>query len=385
MDSYQRDIVKSSIPNFKTVGYKGKSEPCLYTDGLATGKHLEDVCKSFILPSFNDLLCGLQNLPTGLDARSLTQCLMWYLQFRDSFTPRLDLNILHTQALIRALRQPLKPFGPQNLDCNALQEWRDRGSFENTPIQWEKQKSQAPSEDEQQQRTRLHLNLNDDSVKLDLKLPLRHVFTFPFLALHSVVGEALKMGIKRAESQKVARKKEERSQALEAKRSMTRGDEKKGCKEGMSREDTGTTYKAKQEVVEKEMSPYRIPKRSRPVQEDHLEHLPHLSTNHIPSTPTGRRSIRSPHTVPSSRISSRLYEHQASSSPSTSRLHRSEMTHASPPPFHATVYGRRDYQRRMSTDDYATAAPPRRNHAQREEFSSDDHFPPRQGERYGNG
>jgi len=54
-------------------------------------------------------------------------------------------------------------------------------------------------EEGRRRRSQLHVNLDSQDVHLDVEIPLRHVLVFPFLALHGVVGEALKMGISKAE------------------------------------------------------------------------------------------------------------------------------------------------------------------------------------------
>jgi hypothetical protein len=112
LNNYQRDTVKTVIVGFKTSSYKGKSDRNLRTEHLVSGPHIKSLRKGYTLPTFEDLVRGLQRLPSGLDARGLSQCLSWYLNICDSFSPKLELNVLHAQSLIRALRQPLKPFGP---------------------------------------------------------------------------------------------------------------------------------------------------------------------------------------------------------------------------------------------------------------------------------
>ena len=198
MNNFQRDVVKGTISHFKTTTFKGKAEPNLRTDLFSPGNHIASTRKGFVLPTFDDLVRGLQHLPSGLDARSLTHCLSWYLSYRDSFTPRLELNVLHAQSLIRALRQPLKPFGPQNLDRNALQEWRDKGTFDELKIE-DIKRAEMVQPPENKPRTQLRLHIDQDDVSMQLTLPIRHVLTFPFLTLHSVVEEALKLGIEKAE------------------------------------------------------------------------------------------------------------------------------------------------------------------------------------------
>jgi len=199
--------VKTSLPGFKTTGYKGKSDRNLRTDQLIPGPYIESMSKGYTLPSFEDLVRGLHRLPSGLDARGLTTCMSWYLNIRDTFTPKLDLNVLHTQALIRALREPLKLFGPQNLDRNALEEWRSKGSFETVEIEHKKHQQQLVSDEAAcDGRSQMHLNLDKEDVSMKVTLSLRHVMTFPFLALHGVFAEALKLGIKKSEVRRASRK-----------------------------------------------------------------------------------------------------------------------------------------------------------------------------------
>ncbi|CAN9365073.1 unnamed protein product [Alternaria sp. RS040] len=219
MNQIQRDSVKNVITGFKTDTTKGKHDANLHTDHLEPGRYIAERRSGYILPTFDDLLRGLHHLPSGLDARGLTECLSWYLEFRNSFTPKLDLNVLHTQALIRALRIPLKRFGPQNLDCNALEEWKIWGKFEERRVFYESAKPASANVDNtEQKRSQLHMNLDDHEVKLDIQLPLRHILVFPFLALHGVVGEALKLGIEKAENRKAERKSTEGRRMLEARR-----------------------------------------------------------------------------------------------------------------------------------------------------------------------
>lgn len=218
MNQYQRDSVKKIIEGFKTDTINGKHDTNLHTDQLEPGRYIAERRSRYVLPTFGSLLAGLNHLPSGLDARGLTECLSWYLNVRDSFTPKLELNVLHTQALIRALRIPLKRYGPQNLDCNALKEWKEKGKFEERNVYYEPARPMSTStEDDARRRSQLHMNLDGQQVKLDVQLPLRHVLTFPFLALHSVIGEALKLGIERAENKKVERVTAEGRAMLEAK------------------------------------------------------------------------------------------------------------------------------------------------------------------------
>ncbi|KAI8941640.1 hypothetical protein NX059_002853 [Plenodomus lindquistii] len=212
MNNYQRDAVKGTIPDFKTIGYKGKSTRELYTDGLVHGQCVDQGRGGFIVPTFNDLIRGLQHLPTGLDARCLTKCLQWYIENLTTFSPKLELNVLHVQALYRALRQPLRPFGPQNLDRNALREWQDNGEFEKTGLRIGSSRfEEAESKEREKRKPQLRVNLDAEHVQLDVELPLRHVLTFPFLAIQDMVGEMFRMGISKAEVRRAVREADDRS------------------------------------------------------------------------------------------------------------------------------------------------------------------------------
>ncbi|KAI4621988.1 hypothetical protein J4E80_004363 [Alternaria sp. BMP 0032] len=218
MNQFQRDSVKKIIEGFKTDTINGKHDANLHTDHLEPGRYIADRRSGYVLPTFSDLLGGLNHLPSGLDARGLTECLSWYLHVRDSFTPKLELNVLHTQALIRALRIPLKRYGPQNLDCNALKEWKEKGRFEERKVYYEPARPMSTeAENTAQKRSQLHMNLDNHEVKLDYQLQLRHVLTVPFLALHRAMGEALKLGIEKAETRMTERVTAEGKKMLEAK------------------------------------------------------------------------------------------------------------------------------------------------------------------------
>jgi hypothetical protein len=261
----QRDMVKGIIKGFKTDVLNGKHERNLYTDHFTLGQYLEVNRPGFTLPTFDDLLRGLHHLPSGLDARGLTECLSWYLNFRDSFTPKLDLNVLHAQALIRALRLSLKPFGPQNLDCNALKEWKEKGCFEERKVYYEPAKpTPTTREAGDQRRTQMHMNLNDHEVQLDLTLPLRHVLTFPFLALHSVVGAALKMGIDKAENRQAEREGAEGRRRLEAKWAARLAGDPELDEDESNDKPAAVEVEEQQEesLMEVKKEPNRIPKRS---------------------------------------------------------------------------------------------------------------------------
>ena len=180
-----------------------ESDMVLCTNGLTRGKHLAKAPKT--LPSFDDLLRGLNHLPCGLDARGLTQCLIWYRRMRNSFTPPLHMSVLHTQALLRALRVPLKPTDLKDLDLETLKEWRDKGRFEELKL-WDEEQSCAQILTwKHLMRAQIHLNFDNGSVESSFSFRLRNVLAFPFVAMHNFFREALIMGIDRAEKRQQER------------------------------------------------------------------------------------------------------------------------------------------------------------------------------------
>jgi hypothetical protein len=337
MNNYQRDTVKTALPGFKTANYKGKSDRNLHTDHLKAGIYIESTRKGSSLPTFEDLARGLHRLPSGLDARGLTQCISWYLNIRDTFTPKLDLNVLHTQSLIRALREPLKPFGPQNLDRNALQEWREKGTFETTLIEHKEQQfADETVSTTPQRRTQLRMNIDEDDVSMNLSLPVRHILTFPFLALHSVMSEALRMGIDKAEIRKAARKENEVKDLPKVEPAAdTTSEDSNEALEDEHEDETKSDRPSLQPAPEEPKKPYRIPKRVSP---EHQEILPApkrtynlsaraMSTDHRPAPPQSA-TAKSGFLGPS-------YDSRAPSS-----------AYAPPRPVQDSVYGRRDLDNR---------------------------------------
>lgn len=234
MNQLQRDTVMRILPGFKTIGYEGKEDANVYTDQLKPGAYLEKKFKGYTLPTFDDLLLGLTSLPQEPDVGPLTQCLAWYLQVCNAFTPKLELNVLHVQALIRALRQPTIPAGMANLNRLALEQWREGGTFASNNIAVLVE-STAKSEGHPQQRTqpKASFNIRPDPIqlKLQINVPIRYILTFPFLALHDVVTEAFKMGIRKAESRKalrsskIAPRKRARDSVSDTPRDTTEGTE----------------------------------------------------------------------------------------------------------------------------------------------------------------
>lgn len=336
MNNYQRDIVKTALPGFKTSTFKGKSDRNLRVDHLAPGPHIEKARKGFTLPTFEDLVRGLQRLPSGLDARDMTQCLSWYLNIRASFTPMLDLNVFHAQSLIRALRQPLKPFGPQNLDRNALEEWRSKGVFEATVIEDKHQEHiEVAATVIPQPRSQMHLNLENEDVSMTVTLPIRHVLTFPFLALHNVMAEALKMGIEKAESRKADRVGGETSVKVEMDGSEGRA--------AAQEDDSERDRVLEDPSPEKPKKPYVIPKKRRSPEESNPHPLPKKPDIAPDSrTPSGPRHLAS--TAPRSDTSSYYdisYLSRSWDAPAPSS------SYTPPQAGQDSVYGRRDYAERQ--------------------------------------
>ncbi|KAJ4321630.1 hypothetical protein N0V94_002830 [Neodidymelliopsis sp. IMI 364377] len=211
MNQIQRDDVKLVLPGFRTSGHECVEDPDAYTNHLTPGAYLEKKLKGYTVPTFEDLLRGLSYLPSGMDARELTQCLSWYLGVRDTFHPKLELSVLHTQALTRALRLPLELIGSQNLDKIALQEWQDNGTFEKVKIMSNEPDTAAhkngTNDAAQPRRSQAIFDISDNLIdlKLHVNISIRHVLTFPFLALHGAVGEALQLGVRTSERRRIAR------------------------------------------------------------------------------------------------------------------------------------------------------------------------------------
>jgi hypothetical protein len=75
MNQMQRNATKRRLPAFKTTSYEGKGDPDMHTSGLKPDQYLKDRLQVFTVPSVDDLLRGLDFLPTGPGARQLAQCL----------------------------------------------------------------------------------------------------------------------------------------------------------------------------------------------------------------------------------------------------------------------------------------------------------------------
>lgn len=125
---------------------------------------------TFYVPTYADLVRGLKYLPQGVDARALTQCVVWWLSHQE-----LELNVLHTGELFRVLRIPLRKIGPMNLDRIMLGEWRGRRSLSEV-------------------RVADYKGRDEDEVE-ELHVPnagFNFIFTAPLLALAKLEVECLR-------------------------------------------------------------------------------------------------------------------------------------------------------------------------------------------------
>jgi hypothetical protein len=347
MNGFQRDVFKGTIPDFKSTTYQGKPDRNLRTDGLLPGTYVESKRKGLSLPTFDDLARGLQHLPTGLDARGMTQCMSWYINSRDLFTPKLELNVLHAQSLIRALRQPLKPFGPQNLDRNALEEWRNNRKLEELEVEGVKrEREQHVAGSNRQRRTHLHLNLDKEQVSMQVTLPIRHILTFPFLALHGVVGEALEMGLKKAETRQAARIGHGVKRALEAKWAARLVVEDEVDLADARKVQPGLADRQKSEKVEEEKQTQGAVKRSYPQQPDYSL-LPAIKKKARPTPtdeqiPSGPRIPIGPRGLAQNSLRSDTSTHHNRLNGSSNNLPPAS-TYVPHQNTQGILYGRRDY------------------------------------------
>jgi hypothetical protein len=305
------DIIRAKlrnkiIPHFKTSegGFKGKPDRNLNTAHLTPGTRIEQMRKGFVVPTFNDLLKGLKYLPTGLDARGLTQCLMWYLNHRDMFTPRLEFNVLHTQSLIRVLQQPLKEYGPQNLDMNALEEWKIKGKYTEKKVEDEKRSYTIPErKTDELKRPKLEVSLNKESVQVHVPLQLRHVLTFPLMAMINMAAEGLAMGVEKAEARKAVitgtdSDEEEDIPSMSLHRTSVKLENEPDIGEAGADVESQQIFEedqpAKPKTMEELFRGYRIPKRAR-VEEEPSELNLHPNKKAVfesyQNVPTGPRAL----------------------------------------------------------------------------------------------
>jgi hypothetical protein len=203
-----RDTLGHVLPSNKPSdsAYESRSNRNIYTDHLRPGKYVEQMCGGYVVPTFDDLLRGLKYIPTGLDARDLTQCLVWYLHIKEMFSPPLEMNVLHTQSLIRALQQPLVAHGLRNLDKIALEEWKRDGKFTEEEVKGETYRYERQSQEKRKSvKSKMEIAVHDESIKIQVSLPLRHVFMFPFLAMIGMASKGIQVGVAKAEERRTAR------------------------------------------------------------------------------------------------------------------------------------------------------------------------------------
>ncbi|KAF2451148.1 hypothetical protein P171DRAFT_153680 [Karstenula rhodostoma CBS 690.94] len=303
INQFFRDLFKKEMPHFKVSNFQGKPDRNLYTDQLKPLKLLNGSRYGFVVPTFDELLEGLVYLPAGLDARGLTQCLAWYLGVRDTFTPRLDLNVLHTQSLIRALRVPLKPYGPRNLDKLALQEWKENGQFAKRRVDEEGRShvNRFHHSPKHLKRSRVTIGAETETLGVDVVVKLRHVLTFPYLAIGGMMCKALELGIEKAETRKAAREAQEGIEKpyLEEMEGPTKESSQEKSATALSGQEEAGPQDDNNDLQEIPLpgmpAGYRIPKRKRPLLEDEAAEI--QSTNRIspgprvPSAPLRSRAI----------------------------------------------------------------------------------------------
>jgi hypothetical protein len=183
------------------------------------------------------------------------------VNIKDLFSPPLEINVLHTQSLVRALRIPLKVHGQRNLDKIALEEWRRNERFVEREVKSEMWKTEkGGAEKEKLEKSKVEICLEEATVKMHVKVKLRHVLMFPFLCMVGMAAKGVEMGVRKAEktkAERVARKKrgKDEEQAKEMEGRM-----------GRSSEGSATTTADTRKQPTRGISPwYRIPKCRRPI------------------------------------------------------------------------------------------------------------------------
>ncbi|CAI6230518.1 unnamed protein product [Periconia digitata] len=189
-----RDCLLKKAPKFKVTegAWEGKPDPCLSTAPFVpTQNILGKMGGGFTVPTFDQLLKGLKFLPEGDDARELTTCLVWYLEHRDRFTPRLEFNVLHVQLLLRALQIPLPPYGDRNLNREGFDEWRNKGAYQERKVEdipsteWDDAVEVTP--EKYDGRSVVEIDIKKETVKLHISMQTRHILTYPYMCLNELV------------------------------------------------------------------------------------------------------------------------------------------------------------------------------------------------------
>ncbi|KAF2651187.1 hypothetical protein K491DRAFT_782049 [Lophiostoma macrostomum CBS 122681] len=200
-----RALFRGTIRDFNITKWAGKPDSNLYTDHFESNRTVER--RGHCVPTFEELLSGLKYFPTGIHARGLTQCLIWYLNNRNMFSPPLQFNVLHTQALLRVLQIPVKNPGHRNLDMVALQEWKDHAKFTEKEVDGEKKTCDTSDKliPEHDPGPKIILNMEQESVSLKLDVKLRHILTLPYMAIGNMSCELLRWGIEDIEQRQKER------------------------------------------------------------------------------------------------------------------------------------------------------------------------------------
>ena len=162
----------------------------------------------------------------------------------------------HAQPLFRVQRKDEATLegGRQN---GLIVEGKDKTSMlrsEHQPLQMDTSK-----------KSRIELNVDDESFKLHLQLSLRHIFTFPFLAMIGMASKGIEMGVGEAEENRATRISQTK---------MDNGADKKGATTVGLREDSATIAQQPKERTRGLSPSYRIPKRPRPFEEDDTANPP---------------------------------------------------------------------------------------------------------------
>lgn len=68
MNNAQRGSLKRLLPGYNGAGYEGKGDSDMHTHNPKPGAYLWNKTMGFTVPTFDDLLRGLNCIPTGPDA-----------------------------------------------------------------------------------------------------------------------------------------------------------------------------------------------------------------------------------------------------------------------------------------------------------------------------
>lgn len=166
------------------------------------------------VPSFEQLVEGVKRMPVGIGRRHLSSVLEWYVGVRDAFTPRLELNVLHTRALVQAMRFPLRRYGPQNVDAAVLSSYRRGGGDAiSGPIPMPLSPSLSLSSslpslhtgDKKREKSKITLNVPRQTVEVEVSLRVGSVLLMPYFGVGGLFCAALEWGVGMAEGRRRGR------------------------------------------------------------------------------------------------------------------------------------------------------------------------------------